>query len=170
MAQTGCSGWDTQFTLPNGVSDAVYSLAVSGSDIYIGGDFTAAGNVSANRVAKFNTLTNTWSALGNGGGNGVDDVVLALAVIGSDLYVGGSFTTANVGGPSLSTNRVAKVNSATGVWNALGTGSGNGRPLEVRKPVSLPRDKAMIATINQWYDRRMFGAGTRGNTAFSNYG
>jgi len=124
--QAGCSGWDTQFQLPNGVSGTVLALAVSGNDVYVGGDFTVAGNVSANRVARFNTMTNTWSALGIGGGDGVDDIVLALAVSGNDLYVGGDFTTANVGGATVSANYIAKVNTATGVWSPLGTGGGNG--------------------------------------------
>src|SRR5439155_15563186 len=49
-------------------------------------------------------------------------------------------------------------------------GNGNGRPLEARKPVSLPRDKATITRINQWYDRRMFDSSTRDSGDFSNYG
>ena len=42
----------------NGVSgtDLVYvsALAVVGNEVYVGGDFTSAGEVSANRVARFN--------------------------------------------------------------------------------------------------------------------
>lgn len=68
--QMACSGWDTQFSLPNGVSDDVQALLVSGTDLYLGGRFMLAGNVAANRVAKFDTLTNTWSAFGTGGGSG----------------------------------------------------------------------------------------------------
>ena len=101
-----CNDWDTQFMPPNGVNNTVYALLVSGTDIYVGGLFTVAGNVAANNVAKFDTLTNTWSTLGTGGGNGVDGSVHALAVSGSDLYVGGGFTTANVGGTTVN-----------GVWN-----------------------------------------------------
>lgn len=58
-----CNGWDTQFGPPNGVNAIVNALAVSGTDIYVGGYFTVAGNIPANRVAKFDTLTNTWRAL-----------------------------------------------------------------------------------------------------------
>ena len=125
-----CNDWDTQFMPPNGVNNTVYALLVSGTDIYVGGLFTVAGNVAANNVAKFDTLTNTWSTLGTGGGNGVDGSVHALAVSGSDLYVGGGFTTANVGGTTVNARHVAKYNTATG-WSALGTGGGNGVDKEI---------------------------------------
>lgn len=84
--QPACTGWDTQFSLP-GVNDTGFALVVSGTDIYVGGAFTVAGNVAANHVAKFNTLTNTWSALGTGGGNGVGGgcvgVLRALSQLGN---------------------------------------------------------------------------------------
>ncbi|MDQ3013016.1 MAG: cadherin repeat domain-containing protein, partial [Acidobacteriota bacterium] len=128
VAAAACNGWDTQFAPPNGVDESgVYAMAVSGSDIYIGGGFSFAGNVAAKNVAKFNTLTNTWSALGTGGGNGVDNLVRVLALSGSDLYVGGHIGRANFGGTSVSANYVAKVNTMTSVWSALADmGGGNG--------------------------------------------
>ena len=72
----------------------VYSLAVSGTDVYVGGDFTKAGFVPANRIARWDG--SDWSALGSGvaSANGSAPYVTALAVSGSDLYVGGSFTVA----------------------------------------------------------------------------
>ncbi|MEP7342062.1 MAG: hypothetical protein ABI977_30300 [Acidobacteriota bacterium] len=125
-AQSVCNGWDAQFGLSNGTNTSVSAVVVSGGDIYIGGTFVAAGNVAANRVAKFNLTTGNWSALGTGGGNGVDGFVNAMVVIGSDLYVGGDFTMANFGGTSISARGVAKFNMLTNVWSALGTGSGKG--------------------------------------------
>jgi hypothetical protein len=50
----------------------VYALAVVGNEVVVGGTFTSAGGVSANRVARFNTQTNTWSTLGMGSSNGVN--------------------------------------------------------------------------------------------------
>src|SRR5207302_965291 len=122
--------WDAQFGLPNGTDNPVVALAVMGNAIYVGGVFTAAVNVAANRVAKFDTTTNTWSALKQGNGNGVNSPVLALAVSGNSLFVGGSFTTANLGGtgatPEIPANYVAKFDTTANTWSALSQGNGNG--------------------------------------------
>ena len=55
-------------------------------------------------MARFNPQTNTWSRLGTGSQNGVSGTVTALAVLGSEVYVGGSFTQAG-GVPS---SRIAR--------------------------------------------------------------
>ncbi len=87
-----------------------------GPALYAGGDFTTAGGVAANRIAKWNGTI--WSALGTG----MDDTVRALTVFddglggGSALYAGGAFTTAD-GVPA---NRIAKWNGTN--WSSLGTG------------------------------------------------
>ena len=47
-----------------GWNNTVYALAVSGTDLYAGGDFTTAGGVAANHIAKWNG--SAWSALGSG--------------------------------------------------------------------------------------------------------
>ena len=120
----------------NGVNFGVFALAMSGSDLYLGGAFTQANvggtTVSVNRLAKFNTLSNTWATLGVGGGNGVSNTVNALLLNGSDLYVGGIFTTANVGGATVAANRVVRVNTSTGQWAPLAdVGGGNGADNQV---------------------------------------
>ena len=70
---------------------SVCALAVSGSgNLYAGGDFTTAGGVGANHIAKWNG--SAWSALGLGDGSGIG--VCALAVASGNLYAGGDFTTA----------------------------------------------------------------------------
>jgi hypothetical protein len=110
----------------NGVNNYVNALAVVGNEVYVGGDFTEAGGVSANGVARFNTQTNTWSSLGTGSSNGVSggivSAVNALAVVGNEVYVGGDFTEAG----GVSANRVARFNTQTNTWSSLGTGSSNG--------------------------------------------
>ncbi|MDP2335268.1 MAG: SdrD B-like domain-containing protein [Bacteroidota bacterium] len=58
----------------------------------------------------------SWSALGTNTNNGPNDYVLALAVNGADLYVGGKFNT--VGG--VSAINIAKWNGYS--WSALGSG------------------------------------------------
>jgi hypothetical protein len=94
----------------SGLNNTVYAIAVSGTNVYVGGAFTTAGGLSASRIARWNG--STWSALGSG----VDSTVRAIMVSGSDLYVAGAFTNA---GPAL-VNRIAKWNSSG--WSALGSG------------------------------------------------
>jgi hypothetical protein len=121
---TQTNTWSTLGTgSQNGVNDEVRALAVVGNEVYVGGRFTSAGGVSANRVARFNTQTNTWSTLGTGSSNGVSGgSVLALAVVGNEVYVGGDFTSAG----GVSANNVARFNTQTNTWSTLGTGSSNG--------------------------------------------
>jgi hypothetical protein len=101
----------------------VDAIAVIGTDLYVGGRFTdLAGIAEADYIAKWDG--STWSALGsNGAGNGALDLyVNALAVSGTDLYVGGDF--ANAGG-NLEADMIAKWSGGT--WSALGSdGAGNG--------------------------------------------
>ncbi|MEW6126674.1 MAG: C25 family cysteine peptidase [Acidobacteriota bacterium] len=113
----GDEKWDTQFNNP-GANSTVNVITINGSDIYFGGGFTAIGNIAANRIARWNTTTNTWSAFGNG----VSHSVYAIAISGADIYVGGDFTTViGVSG----TPKIAKWNTTTSTWSALGTGADN---------------------------------------------
>src|SRR5207245_3046917 len=111
------SSWSA---LGSGPENDVFALAVLGSDLYAGGAFTTAGGVTVNQIAKWNG--SSWSALGSGVGGGDSyPLVLALAVSGSDLYVGGDFTTAtNSDGTAVMANRIAKWNGSS--WSALGSG------------------------------------------------
>jgi uncharacterized protein (TIGR03437 family) len=100
----------------------VYAIAVSGSDVYVGGSFTSIGNINANNIARYNTATNTWSALGGG----VNNVVAAIAVNGGDVYVGGRFTNAvNPGGGNVPVTCVVRWNAASSVWAPLGASGVN---------------------------------------------
>jgi hypothetical protein len=115
---TGDEFWDNQFLLgvyysPQPTNSSVFAIAVSGSDVYVGGDFTVAGNVAANRIAKWDSSANRWSALGSG----LNSRVLAIAARGDDVYVGGNFTQA--GGASI--KYIAHWNDATQTWSALGS-------------------------------------------------
>jgi len=122
------NAWSTLGTVAqNGVNNRVNALAIDGSGkVYVGGNFTQAGGVSANQVARFDPATNTWSTLGTGSNNGVSFVnpnpsVLAFAIYGNDVIVGGQFTSAG----GVSANRVARYSPVTNTWSALGV-SGSG--------------------------------------------
>jgi trimeric autotransporter adhesin len=101
-----------------GAAGPVNATAVDGSgNLYIGGEFTAVGDLPVNYIAKWNGTN--WSALGTGlqGTNGWANVY-ALMVSGSDLYAAGRFTMAG----GVAANNIAKWNGTN--WSALGSGIG----------------------------------------------
>ncbi len=117
---------------PNGsLNGYVDALLVSGGVLYVGGSFTNVndGGVvldAADYLAKWDGTH--WSAVGSGtGGNGsLNGTVIALALSGQDLYVGGGFIDVDNAGTQLwSADYVAKWDGAN--WSSLGNnGAGNG--------------------------------------------
>lgn len=120
-----------------GLNNSVNALAVIGNDIYVGGASTQicgnancdSGNTPVNYLAKWSTVSNSWSAVSNG----TSAAVVALAVNGTDLYVGGAFSqvcgNAACNSGNLQVNSIAKWNGSN--WSALNYGlSGSAvRPL-----------------------------------------
>ena len=104
--------WESMNTGIPGMDSRVFVLAVDSSgNLYAGGEFAVAGDVSANSIAKWDG--ESWSALGSG----MNSSVNALAFDSSgNLYAGGYFTTAG----GVSANRIAKWNGST--WSTLGSG------------------------------------------------
>lgn len=110
-----CVGWslagtpvqaDWQVLSDQGMNYPVYDLAVgSNNTLYAAGEFTEAGGVAANRVARWNGTA--WSAMSTGLGD-TGDIVYALVYGGTTLYAGGTFT-----------NHVASWNGTT--WQTLGS-------------------------------------------------
>jgi hypothetical protein len=102
----------------------VYALATfdlgGGPALYAGGNFTSAGGVPANYIAKWNG--SNWSAVGAGTNGFVNTFAVADVAGGPALYVGGHFTTAG----GVSAHSIAKWNGT--VWSSLGAGT----DLEVR--------------------------------------
>ena len=96
----------------------VLALAVSGTNLYVGGVITTAGSIAANSIAKWDG--SSWSKLGMGMEDSYFPVVRALALSGSDLYAGGDFSTAG-GAPA---GGVAKWDGSR--WTALGSGTAYG--------------------------------------------
>ena len=108
--------WLPTFGGEPGMNQRVHALAVfddgGGAALYAGGDFTSAGGVAANRVAKWDG--SSWAPLAGG----TSGTVQALTVFddggGEALYAGGWFSTS---GGAL---RVAKWDGSS--WTALGSG------------------------------------------------
>jgi len=99
----------------------ITALAVSGTKLYVGGNFSYVGDatnpIAANNVAVYDKAAGTWAALGSG----MDLTVSALEVTddGSIVFAGGGFTQA--GGQAAS--GVAQINvNAGGDWEPLGAG------------------------------------------------
>ncbi len=93
----------------------------SGEALFVGGDFTEAGGVTVNNIAKWDGTA--WSALTGPSGTGTGPVH-ALAVYddgsGEALYAGGSLSTAG----GVTVNNIAKWDGTA--WSALSGPSGNG--------------------------------------------
>ncbi|MHC1724858.1 MAG: hypothetical protein AB9866_02345 [Syntrophobacteraceae bacterium] len=91
----------------------VSALAVDGNgSLYAGGEFTIAGGVTVNNIAKWDGTT--WSALGSG----LSGSVRALAFDqNGNLYAGGSFTSAG----GVAANNTARWNGIN--WSGISTGT-----------------------------------------------
>lgn len=110
--------------LGSGLDDTVWALAVSGTNLYVGGDFSWADEsetnvgIPVNRIARWDG--SRWSALGMGvgvePGPDVWDYVAALAVVGTNVYAAGEFSTAG----GIEVGNIARWNGTA--WSALGSG------------------------------------------------
>ncbi|MGP1345371.1 MAG: hypothetical protein ACTS3F_01710 [Phycisphaerales bacterium] len=94
----------------------------SGPAIYAGGNFTVAGGLTVNRIARWTPAG--WSALTGPAATGMNDNVNALVVFddgaGPALYAGGLFTTAG----GVTVNHIARWNGFA--WQALTGPAGTG--------------------------------------------
>jgi len=86
--QNAAGAWDDRFGYV-GVEGRVTAVAAApNGDLYVGGDFTKAGGMAANRIARWDGRS--WHALGDG----LNDLPHSIVVDGTAVYVGGKFTTA----------------------------------------------------------------------------
>lgn len=105
--------------LPNqGLNGTVNGLWVSGSDVYVGGDFTQTNDgavTNLNGVARYDSLSGTWRALPN---QGLNHNAYAFAVLGNDIYVGGTFDQ-TADGSLTNLNHIARYDPAANTWHAV---------------------------------------------------
>jgi hypothetical protein len=94
----------------------VETVVISGTDVYVGGNFTNAGNTpGADYIAKWDGTQ--WSALLSGTA-GLTGTVHAIALQGNDVYVGGEFQKA---GGNSSANYLARWDGSK--WTGLLSGT-----------------------------------------------
>jgi hypothetical protein len=137
LAQWNGTDWSALGTIESGsLSGDVNAIAVSGTDVYVGGDFQNVANnginiPEADYIAKWNTLTNTWSALGgNGGGNGsLNNMVYAIVVSGTNIYVGGNFHSVmnSDGSDAVGGDSIVRWDGTK--WHGLGNDGTGGGPI-----------------------------------------
>ncbi len=113
-AAAGDTSWDDRFGLPGVQDGQVNAIAVAGSDVYVGGTFTFAGDAPHSYVAEWDGQA--WQNLSggvSGAPSGETPEVDALALNGTTLYVGGIFTTAHNGSTAVTVHDVAAWNTQT---------------------------------------------------------
>lgn len=96
----------------------VYSIKVSGNDLFVGGNFTdyrGSGNVGAYLV-KLNATTGVMDATFNSGA-APNSYIRVLGLWNGSLYAGGDFTTYRGDSRGL---RIAKIDTTTGQMDTVG--------------------------------------------------
>ncbi len=99
-----------------GLNAEAWAMTVWNELLIVGGDFTQAGPLAVNRIAAFNGVGESWSALDDGFNGRVN----ALAVFDGELYAGGSFSASGF----TALNGVARWDGAA--WQPLGSGLNTG--------------------------------------------
>ncbi|GAA4965698.1 PQQ-dependent sugar dehydrogenase [Algibacter aquimarinus] len=94
----------------NGSVEAI--VTAPNGNVYHGGNFSNAGNISANNIAVWNN-TNGWQALGNGSNGTIRALKLAS---NGNLYAAGSFSEID----GISANNIAEWDGSS--WSTLGSG------------------------------------------------
>ena len=101
-----------------GSGESVKCMAFDANgELYVGGYFyEIAGVPNANRIAKYNVATGTWSSLGTGLNGYVTSIVISPE---GTVYIGGTFTSA---GGNTNCNYIAYFDKTANDWRPLATG------------------------------------------------
>ena len=139
-------GWGP---LGSGMNSDVYALTVYNGELIAGGNFTTAGGVACNRIARWNG--SQWQPLGTGMSGTSSPFIRTLTVFNGELIAGGSFTTAGgvtcnyiarwaAVGACCFVNGACQVLSPTTCDAAGGAYQGNGTGCHPNRCPALPGD------------------------------
>jgi len=106
--------WSVDVWNPNVANGSVRTMVLVGTTLYVGGDFTGIDTIPAgsrNGLAALNTAATAAGSYDLGWDPDVNAMVRTMAFNGTDLYVGGDFTS--VGGSSQ--NYIAAINASGAV-------------------------------------------------------
>jgi len=120
----------------------VHAILVDGDTLYAGGYFASTGGPGGtvvNNIARWDINAGAWSAMGNGvsldASSTQQSTVLALAIDGDNLYVGGRFDSAG----SVSATNFALWTISSGSWSSLAPPD-NGSTYAVRALATVGND------------------------------
>ncbi len=106
----------------------MWSIAVNGGNVYVGGDFAYAGGYQINSIAYWDTHLQRWFSVETGGvsgcydfGTGCDPLVNVVIPTGSGVTIGGNFFNVGI---SVTAYNVATFDGFN--WYALSDGVTNG--------------------------------------------
>ncbi|MBN8247893.1 MAG: hypothetical protein J0L84_10665, partial [Verrucomicrobia bacterium] len=138
----GLARWDGArwWALGEGISGPVQAVASGPDFTVVGGQFPTAGGLRMNSIAV--RQHGVWNALGDGvQAFGQPGLVRAIAVRGSNIYAGGSFSVAG-GNPAAN---VARWNGTS--WEALGGGLTGGAGTAVLALALAPNDDLVAGGV-----------------------
>ena len=123
------TGWDTLVSgfFGNGNSNfqsIVTDMYLDGFNLYLGGQFGGAGNITSTGLLRYNTVVGTWTSWGTGLGGFSTPRVHDFAKFQGSMYVAGYFTTID-GVPATYIARLTP-----GGWASVGTFNGRVYDLE----------------------------------------
>lgn len=107
--------------LGSGLAGSIYGgsaatcVLVSGTDVYFGGSFATAGGLTANGIAKWDSVGGSWSVMSVGFNRPVQDIV----EFGGSIHITGWFDRTN-GSGAANLLHIAKWTGAA--WSQLGSG------------------------------------------------
>jgi len=146
---------------PPSSGGSVTCLLVTDDYLYIGGGFDNWNSIAnADRIARYDLASETWSAMGTGADANVYEIVEAP---NGDIYIAGAFT--GVGGVA-NTNGIARWDGSA--WNAVGSGlysGGNGLAFDSDGNLYIGGGETAGHFLSKWDGSSWSVVGTLNNPA-----